>query len=347
MNNGIEAVHRLVTVVSLLAPVALFANPTFEGDWMLDVRPDGGAALRGVLQIESEGDGWVAFVEGGPAPLQIDGRSISVDIDSRDIRGFVFILRLKGEMTDSGLNGSFDVVADAPVSFAPGEWSAVRHSESPRPSDPDPVDLSGQWRPLPGVDFRKYTMHLTPEAAEWHAGYLMHYDQPNVRCVSPGIVAMVAWGGYPFEILESDQRLTFLYEFDGEVRRIYMDGREAANFQPHSNMGYSTARWEGANLVIETTHLARNVRDFGGEPISEQARMEEVYSLSDDGQTLRAVITLHDPDNYERPPVRRRAWRRDAEGEIFPYECDPDSFFRQMYNEDLLDMYFERSKRRF
>ena len=33
--------------------------------------------------------------------------------------------------------------------------------------------------------------------------------------------------------------------------------------------------------------------------------------------------------------------------QIFPNECDPDSFYRQMYNEDLLDMYFERSRRRF
>ena len=55
-------------------------------------------------------------------------------------------------------------------------------------------------------------MALTPAAQAWHDGYLMHYDQPNVRCISPGIVAMVAWGGYPFEVLESDQRLTFLYE---------------------------------------------------------------------------------------------------------------------------------------
>jgi hypothetical protein len=112
-------------------------------------------------------------------------------------------------------------------------------------------------------------------------------------------------------------------------------------------MGFSTGRWEGEQLVIETTHLAPNVRDFRGEPVSENARMEEVYSLSDDGQRLSAVITLYDPENYRRPPVRRRAWTRDPDTEIYPYECDPDSFYRQMYNENRLDMYFERSKRRF
>ena len=69
--------------------------------------------------------------------------------------------------------------------------------------------------------------------------------------------------------------------------------------------------------------------------------------LSADGQTLSAVITLHDPENYRRPPVRRRAWTRNPDTWIFPNECDPDSFFRQMYNEQLLDMYFDRSRRRF
>ena len=74
--------------------------------------------------------------------------------------------------------------------------------------------------------------------------------------------------------------------------------------------------------------------------------MEERYSLSEDGQTLSAVITLIDPDNYKVPPIRRRQWKRSPDTVIYPYECDPDSFYRQMYNEGKLDMYFERSKRR-
>lgn len=57
-------------------------------------------------------------------------------------------------------------------------------------------------------------------------------------------------------------------------------------------------------------------------------------------------LELHDPENYKQPPVRRRMSTRNPDTEIFPYECDPDSFYRQMYNERQLDMYFERSRRR-
>ena len=102
-----------------------------------------------------------------------------------------------------------------------------------------------------------------------------------------------------------------------------------------------------STLVIDTALLDKTVRDFRGEPVSENARIEERYSLSDDGNTLTLVVTVHDPDNYFRPPVRRRLWRRDASTEIFPYTCDPDSFYLPMYEDGEMDMYIERTDRRF
>ena len=189
-------------------------------------------------------------------------------------------------------------------------------------------------------------MDLTAKAQSWFDDYLMHYDQPNVRCVSPGIVAMVAWGGYPMEILRSENRLTVLYEVDSEVRRVFMDDSQPPEFYPTSAMGWSNGHWDGSELIINTQLIEGNVRDFRGEPVSDGARMHERYSLSDDGKTLSAVIMLLDRENYKVPPIRRRQWQRSPETVIYPYECDPDSFYRQMYNERKLDMYFDRSKRR-
>jgi len=336
---------RTLTILFLLVAHGVNANPGFEGDWKLDITTNS-APLVGVLKVERHGDEWKAWVEGGPAPVTVDGDRITVDVDSRDIRGFIFIMRLHGTLDGGGISGNYSIHADADVPLKPGTFVGARYEPSKRPSESAPVDISGIWKPGPGVDIRKYSMDLTPKAEEWHAGYLMHYDQPGVRCISPGIVAMVAWGGYPFEVLENENRLTFLYEVDSEVRRIFLGDREPPEFYPPSSVGYSIARWEGSTLVIETTNMMPNVRDFRGEPISENAMMHEVYTLSEDGQRLDGVITLHDPENYERPPVRRRHWIRDPEIEIYPYECDPDSFYRQMYNEGNLDMYFERSKRR-
>ncbi len=340
----------MIKTISLLTlaflTLSAHANPALEGDWMIEMKPSG-APIIGLLQLERDGDNWKGFVEGGPVPVTVNGDRVDILIDTRDLRGFIFFMRLDGELNDGKLAGTFTIESEAKVNASDGTWTATRYIEEVRSKEPDPVDLSGIWSPAPGRDFRKYVMDLTPAAEAWHADYLMHYDQPNVRCVSPGITAMVAWGAYPFEILESEDKLTFIYEFDSEVRRIFLDGREPPEFYPNSGMGFSTGHWEGSELIVETTLLSQNTRDFRGEPISEQARLEEVYTLSEDGQSMTAVITLHDPDNYRRPPIRRRAWTRKPETEIYPNECDPDSFYRQMYNEGLLDMYFERSRRRF
>lgn len=347
MATAIKAAASLLLALlaGVMGPVAL-ANPAMQGDWMLQLQSPG-APTSGLLQLELQNGEWRAWVEGGPAPVTVHGDELTIDIDTRDIRGFVYLMRLTGRFNDDRLSGEFIIDSKAKVNASPGTWTAGRYVEAVRPAEPSPVDLSGIWSPAPGHDIRKYSMDLTPAAAAWLDGYLMHYDQPNVRCVSPGITAMVAWGAYPFEILRSDARLTFIYEFDSEVRRIFLDGRDAPDFYPDSGMGFSTGRWEGSALVIKTDHLSPNTRDFRGEPVSENAVLKEVYALSEDGNTLSAVITLHDPDNYHRSPVRRRAWTRSPDTAIFPNECDPDSFFRQMYNEDLLDMYFERSRRRF
>ena len=312
---------------------------------MLHLTSDG-APTVGMLQLEQENRIWSAFVEGGPVELTLDGNDIELRIDSRDLSGFVFYRVLKGTINDDQMSGSFSIERERASTETEGDWVAVRKPPDKPREKPEPVDLAGIWTPARGIDFRKYSMDLTATAQAWHDGYLLHYDQPNVRCASVGITALVAWGGYPIEILGDDKRLTVIYEVDSEVRRIYLDGTEPPDYYPPSDMGYSNAYWDGSELVVKTINLAANVRDFKGEPVSDGAGMLERYSLSEDGQTLLAVIELHDPANYRRPPIRRRMWTRKSDTRMYPYECDPESFYRQMYDEGKMDMYFERADRR-
>jgi hypothetical protein len=338
-----------------------FSQESLEGDWMLELNgPQAQVAdaitigaskhpspsIQGKLTLTKSGQNWIAHVEGGPVSVQIKDNTIDLLIDSRDLAGFVFFRRLQGQFSDEFMSGSFTIEGNTEQPEPGGNWSAERKKPDVTAHNAEPVDITGIWTPAPGVDFRKYSMDLTDTAAAWFENYIAHYDQPNVRCVSPGIVAMVAWGAYPIEILGSKNRLTFLYEVDSEVRRVFLDGKPPPDYYPPSPMGFSNGYWQGSNLIIETQLLEGNIRDFKGEPVSEGARMHERYSLSEDGNTLSAVITLLDPKNYKQPPIRRRKWVRNAATEIYPYECDPDSFYRQMYNENKLDMYFSRSQRR-
>lgn len=330
---------------ALLAAGLANADEALEGSWMLELTGEG-PTIIGRLDLQRGPDGWTGHVEGGPIDVSIEGSNLRLIVDSRDLQGFIFNRVLEGRYQNGRISGTFSITGATHGDEPGGSWVAHRRPADRPRQDPRPRDLSGTWKPSPGIDFRKYSMDLTPAAQEWFDGYVMHYDQPNVRCVSPGIVAMVAWGGYPMEILGSDDRLTFLYEVDSEVRRVFLDGREPPEYYPTSSMGWANGYWDGGDLIVETQLIEGNVRDFRGEPVSDGARMHERYSLSEDGGTLSAVITLIDPKNYRVAPIRRRQWQRSPETVIYPYECDPDSFYRQMYNEGKLDMYFERSERR-
>lgn len=344
--TSLRSLRRILLGAAVLTlPTVVQSQQSLEGQWMLELTGEGPPIL-GMLSLQKAGNEWVAHVEGGPVSVAIAHGTIEIVVDSRDLAGFVFHRRLTGQYTDTSMSGSFTIEGATEDPEPGGNWTATRKApERPR-QPPEPVDISGIWTPAPGIDFRKYSMDLTDAATEWHADYVMHYDQPNVRCVSPGIVAMVAWGAYPFEIIGSENRLTFLYEVDSEVRRIFLYDKVVPEYYPPSPMGYSHGYWDGSDLIVETQLLEGNVRDFRGEPVSEGARMHERYSISEDGNTLSAVITLLDPANYKVPPIRRRKWVRNSDKEIYPYECDPDSFYRQMYEQGKLDMYFERSERR-
>ena len=209
-----------------------------------------------------------------------------------------------------------------------------------------PGAISGIWTATQELDFRKYSMSLTQEGKDWLERYLPYYDQPDVRCTSIGLPALVTYS-FPFEIIYSNGRYTFLYEYQSKVRRIWTNTESPSSFMPPSRMGFSRGIWEDNELVVKTQLLEKTVRDFRGELISENATIEERYSLSDDGQTLTALIIVDDPDSYQRQPIRRRQWVRNINTEIFPYSCDPDSFYVPMYEDGEMQMYIDRSPLRF
>ncbi len=339
-----KLISLVLLSVLLLLPVA-YADD-IEGRWLLSLQ-DQKRTLVGILEIEKAGEGWVAYLEGGPASVTTDGDNVVIVADSRDVRGFVFNRRMTGKIDGSSMSGTYSQEGASAQKEQPGPWRAVREppqSEMTRP--PKPVDISGIWTATQERDFRKYTMALTPAGKKWLESYLPYYDQPDVRCTSIGLPALTTYS-FPFEIIESDNRYTMIYEYKSKVRRIWMDGQEPSEYMPPSRMGHSNGHWDGSTLVIETKLLDKTVRDFRGELISENARIEERYELSEDGNTLTLIVTVHDPEYYFRPPVRRRQWIRDNTAEIFPYTCDPDSFYLKMYEDGEMDMYIERTDKRF
>jgi len=344
---------RIAITCLLLSVVGL--NPAqaddseFAGAWSVTIQIPA-QALEARLELEHTDEGWIAWVEGGPAPVTIENGHIDLYIDSRDRQGYRFQRRLLGTLQDGVMSGtmeSIDVLESAAEFGEDGsKWSAHRFvAKAPEFRITDTSQLAGIWAPLRGFDLRKWTTDLTPAAKDWLAGYDSRMDEPQKRCINPGLYAAVTWS-FPFEIVASEEKLVLLYEAFNLQRRVFTDNRDMPDFFPNSGMGYSTGRLDDGEFVIETILLTHTIRDFNGEPISENARIVERYRLSDDGNRLSVVLTLHDPENYNRPSIRRRMWTRQDDAVIFPFECDPDSFFRQLYNEGRMQEYIDRTPRR-
>jgi hypothetical protein len=340
--NRAVARHRTLgalagAAAALLSSVALAQTAELAGDWFLTLE-ERRALHTGILTIEHSGGALVAFVDGGPASLEVEGDAIALAFDTRDGGGQLLSYALQGRVAGSELKGELTPPLGAPK----GTWHAARLVVPP-PAPPKPVDFTGVWsRTSSGL--ARVTLDYTPAAQAAVANY--HYlDDPALRCVSPGLVRVSGWP-YPLEVVQNDGQVTILYESFHEVRRIWLDGRPYPETLPHRAMGYSLGHWEGSTLVVETKMLTPGFVDLAGQPLSENSRVVERMSLGADGNTLRSELTLHDAENYRRPITRHRSWRREPDLAILEYDCDPYPFFRGLEIEGALEQYWQRMRQR-
>ncbi len=187
-------------------------------------------------------------------------------------------------------------------------------------------DMSGVWlATTPRSILTENMPPLTPQAqADFEA--FDPLSDPSIRCVMPGFprAGLII---YPFEIVQTDSMILFLYESFGMVRRIYLDGREAPEYLPPGRMGYSVGHWEQNELVIETNNIAPGLLDGAGRRQYGDVSVIEHYRLTEDGN-LEADVEITAAQTLTSPWLRQFTWEADPGGMIFESVCDPaDSRF--------------------
>lgn len=187
-------------------------------------------------------------------------------------------------------------------------------------------DMSGVWLATsPRSILRENLPPLTAQAqADFEA--FDPLSDPIIRCVMPGFPRSGLLI-YPFELVQTDSLILFLYESFGMVRRIYMDNREAPEYLPPSRMGYSVGHWEQNELVIETSNFSPALLDGEGRRQYGDLSVIERYRLNEEGG-LEADVEIIAPQTFTSPWLRKFTWEVDPEGMIFESVCDPaDSRF--------------------
>jgi len=178
-------------------------------------------------------------------------------------------------------------------------------------------DLSGIWMQDRGswvID----ALPFTPAGAAQHASK----KAPNaVEACTVHYFGQIITGPLPVEILQSDERVTLLYENNHEVRRVFLDGRGHPKDLYPTVMGHSIGRWDGDTLVIETAGLREGWFRPEGVPYTEQARVVERLTLDPSGETIHVALTLEDPKYYSKPVEVTRTFKRMPDGEILEDLC--------------------------
>jgi hypothetical protein len=209
----------------------------------------------------------------------------------------------------------------------------------------DPPDFNGAWTTFRGggggagafnAPNGEYMLNATGRAAR--DDFVSVTEGTNHgsgnACVGYGMPASVLGsGGYPMEIVQRPEQLFVIYEAHSEIRRIYIgdEARDPETFFPERN-GYSTARWDGDRLIVETTRLKAQVDSRY--PHSDQATIREVYYLGEPLEDGRRVLvnelTMHDPAWLEQPFTTVKRWTELPDYHVLTYECSEPKWLDEM-----------------
>jgi hypothetical protein len=184
---------------------------------------------------------------------------------------------------------------------------------APRTRDAKP-DFSGVWRAenpqlflnlslgVEGgvIPYRPEVMNLL-KARRDSSNSLTRSGEPSANCLPRGPAMPFTWGEGPRKIVQMPGLLVILIEYNISYRQIFLDGRPLPADPNPSWDGYSTGRWDGDTLVVETNGFRDGQwLDAGGDPLTDAAKVTDRFRRPDFGH-LQIEIMIDDPKAYTKP----------------------------------------------
>ena len=136
----------------------------------------------------------------------------------------------------------------------------------------------------------------------------------NAKCLPPGMPAMMGMA-YGMEVMQTKDKITFFSELNDALRRVYLDGRKPTQntLDDPTYAGYSTGRWEGDTLVVDTVALHPNSFIEGFTPHSEAMSLKERIRFVSPG-VLEDHIVVTDPIALTKQWEITRTYRKASPG---------------------------------
>jgi hypothetical protein len=201
-------------------------------------------------------------------------------------------------------NGKPNLSAPAPrASDGKPDLSGIWAWEDNRPCPADgcPDQKVGQefinigWSLKDGLPFQPWAVDLKKARSAQN-----NKDDPQTRCLPRGALRVLT-DGLLKKIVQAPGLVVILSERNASYRQIFTDGRPLPGDPNPSWNGYSSGKWDGDTLVVETTGFRDDSwLDAGGTPLTAAAKMTEKFRRVNFGK-LEIEVTVDDPKAYTRP----------------------------------------------
>ena len=204
---------------------------------------------------------------------------------------------------------------------------------APRSVDGRP-DLSGIWEPDGAKYVRNIAADLKPEDVPFQPWAKALFDSrvdgahsredPDANCLPQGVPKINA-APAPWKIVQAPGSLVIVYEAFNLWRQIFLDGRELVPDANPTWMGYSTGKWEGDTLVVDTRGFNGKIwLDQLGRPSTDALHVIERFRRKDVGH-MEIQITIDDAKAYTRPWTVTEAVHLLPDTELLEFICNENN----------------------
>lgn len=168
------------------------------------------------------------------------------------------------------------------------------------------------------------TIPYLPSALEQRETHRANWPSadPEAKCFRAGIPRQT-YLPYPFEIVQGDGNILFVYEYATTNRVVRMGENQVAPEDQRVDqwLGWSNGHWEGDTLVVEVSGMQPNWLDRAGN-FHNGATVTERYTPMGENH-LWYEATIKDSSTYSRPwtismPLYRRM---EPNAETLEYDC--------------------------
>jgi len=200
-----------------------------------------------------------------------------------------------------------------------GVWDVLHNRPCP------PEGCADMWIPQEFLDIGwglKGGLPYQPWAAETVKKRMAEnrLSDPNWKCLPTGIVRMYTTPLYR-KIIQTSGLVLILNEREAMYRQIFTDGRPLPEDPQPSWTGYSTGKWQGDTLVVQTSGFRDGIwLDANGSPLTESANITERLRRVNFG-TLEIEITVNDPKAYTRPWTVKLTQLLKPDTDLLDYYC--------------------------